>query len=156
MKFWQFYRKKEKVSDVGSCAELPVPTHLKPFFAPVPDARNKMQITGDIRCSCGCMTFAAVRSKDDDCVYHLTCADCRKDILLFDARSHGWDATVCHMPGEYTQAGVENAVCEKCGGKHFQVTVWIEPTDKAEFFPASKVNCLRVSGSMHLPGLQRI
>ena len=133
MKFWPFGRKNTTTPVVAPCAELPVPTHLKAFFVPQPDKGNKTQITGEICCTCGCTMFAAHHSKDDDCIYHLTCADCRKNILLFDARLHGWDANVCHMPGEYLQMGEENAVCHKCGGEHFHVTVWIEPTEKAEF-----------------------
>lgn len=133
MKFWPFGKKKEKASAAESCVELPVPTHLKPFFAPMPDKRNTTQITGDIRCTCGCVEFAAKHSKDDDCIYHLICDACGKDILLFDARVHGWDAAVCHMPGEYLRLEDVTVRCEKCGSERFNVTIWVEPTEKEEF-----------------------
>ena len=133
MKFWPFGKKKTQQTVTAPCDNTVVPTHLKPYFVQRADKESKTHITGDIRCNCGCMVFAAHHSKDDDCIYRVTCADCQKEILLFDARRHGWDAIVCHMPGEYLQAGEENAVCPKCGGEHFHVTVWIEPTEKAEF-----------------------
>lgn len=110
-----------------------MPTHLKPFFVQQHGTGGEAQITGDIRCTCGCVTFGAKHSKDDDCIYHLICDHCKQDILLFDARVHGWDALVCHMPGEALQLGDVAARCEKCGSESFSTTVWIEPTDKAEF-----------------------
>lgn len=132
MKFWPFGRKQQKVA-AAPCTELPVPTHLKPFFLQQSDDGNDAKVIGDIRCICGSKAFAAHHSKDDDCLYHLTCDDCRKDILLFDAQRHGWDTIVCHMPGENLHLGDVTAICEKCGSERFSVSVWIEPTEKGEF-----------------------
>ena len=133
MKLWPFGKKKEPVPMETPSNEPAVPTHLKPFFVQWADKGNDTQLTGDIRCSCGCEVFAARQSKDDNCLYHLTCDACRKDLLLFDARAHGWDAMVCKMPAEHLQRGDIAAKCEKCGSERFGVTVWIEPAEKAEF-----------------------
>ena len=138
MRLWPFGKKKEQMSVETPRAEPAVPTHLKPFFIQREDKRNDTQITGDIRCTCGCETFVAKQSKDDDCIYRLTCDACGTDILLFDARVHGWDAIVCKMPGEHLQLGDTTAKCEKCGGEHFHVTVWVEPTEKEEFISCTE------------------
>lgn len=133
MKFWPFGRKKAQALVADPCTELPVPTHLKPFFVPMADKNNTTQITGSIRCTCGCEAFAAQRSVDNDCLFRLNCDACVQEVLLFDARRHGWDSVVCHEPVEAMQMGESTARCEKCGREHFGVTVWIEPTEKAEF-----------------------
>ena len=133
MRFWPFGKKKVQQPIEASCTELAVPNHLRPFFMQRTDKGNDTQITGDIRCTCGSASFAAKHSKDDDCIYRLNCADCGQDILLFDARVHGWDALVCHMPGEHLQQGEVTEQCEKCASRCFGATVWIEPTQKEEF-----------------------
>lgn len=133
MKFWPFGKKKAQSPISVTAAEDAVPTHLKSYFVRWQEKREATQIIGDIRCTCGCMAFAASQSKDDDCVFRLTCNDCGQEILLFDARVHGWDALVCHMSGEFFQLGDVAARCEKCGSERFCATVLIEPTDKAEF-----------------------
>ena len=138
MRFWPFGKKRVEQPIEGAMAESAVPTHLQPFFMQRVDKGNDTQITGDIRCSCGSTSFAAMHSRDDDCVYRLICAGCGQDILLFDARTHGWDALVCHMPGEYLGQGEETEKCESCGGECFEVTVWIEPIEKAEFISCAE------------------
>lgn len=129
MGFWNFGRKKPDVRG----AEMSVPTHLKPFFMADPSRRSEPQIAGSIRCICGCTSFAARCSRDDDCLYTLKCDQCGQDVLLFDARVHGWDALVCHMPGECLNLGEITEKCEKCGGERFTVEAWIEPAEKDEF-----------------------
>lgn len=129
MKFWPFRRKMP----LPVPADLPVPTHLRPFFVVRTDLGDASQLAGDIRCTCGCASFAAARSRDDDCLYHLTCDQCGQHVTLFDARVHGWDALVCHMPGEYLNRGEVTEQCRKCGGGRFSADVWIEPAQKEEF-----------------------
>lgn len=129
MKFWPFKRRETDPTP----EELPVPAHLKPFFVVNGEQSNAEQLTGDIRCTCGCMTFVASRSRDDDCLYHLNCDRCGQDVQLFDARVHGWDAVVCHMPGVFMNKGDVAERCEKCGGDRFSAFVWIEPASKEEF-----------------------
>ena len=133
MKFWPFGKKKVEMPIPVPADEDAVPTYLKPYFVQRQEKHDATQITGDVCCTCGCTVFAARQSKDDDCVFRLTCVDCRREILLFDARVHGWDALVCHMPGEALQLGDVVARCEKCAGERFHATVWVEPADKAEF-----------------------
>lgn len=129
MKFWPFKRRKTD----PHMQELPVPMHLKPFFVVNGDQGDAKQLTGDIRCACGCTTFTASHSRDDDCLYWLNCDGCGQEVQLFDARVHGWDAVVCHMPGEFMNLGDVAEKCEKCGGDRFGAAVWIEPANKEEF-----------------------
>lgn len=132
MRFWPFGRKMGSEQAQPDCGETAIPTHLRPYFVPK-ELRDKTQIIGSLRCTCGCTAFSANVSKNDDCVFCAVCADCGQDILLFDARVHGWDALVCHMPGIYLAEGDVPAQCDKCGGGKFRVELLIEPTDKAEF-----------------------
>lgn len=129
MKFWPF---KRQIPDKSS-EESPVPTHLKPFFVVDRKKNDEDQLSGDIRCTCGCMAFTASRSRDDDCLYRLNCDRCGQDIQLFDARVQGWDAVVCHMPGELMDMGEVIEKCGKCGGDRFSAVVLIEPAQKEEF-----------------------
>ena len=128
MKLWPFGKKQ-----AATHAELPVPTYLKPFLVPEPYKGETAQLAGEIRCTCGGVAFSAHRNIDDDNRFHGVCRNCDKDILLFDAHRHGWDALVCHVPAEDADAGESTETCPKCGSNSFAVTVWIEPTNVEEF-----------------------
>lgn len=130
MWLWPFGRKKKAVAAPDS---PPVPTHLKPFIKLQPGKDGALQLTGSIRCTCGCIAFSAYRNQDDDSRFRLVCRNCDQDILLFDARQHGWDTVVCHVPVEDAQAGETAEVCPACGSNSFGVTVWIEPASREEF-----------------------
>ena len=66
-----------------------IPTHLKPYLIPREGENNcEFQVTGTIRCTCGCECFSA-RESNDGLLAHLTCRDCGGEIQLLDAGRHG-------------------------------------------------------------------
>lgn len=136
MKLWPFSRKKN-VQTEPSC-EIPIPSYLRPYWVTVEHKNDPQQITGNIRCACGCTAFRALRSNDDDRLWHAICRDCKNDILLFDVNQHGWDAIICGDRIDDMHAGESAAQCPKCSGDEFGVTVWVEPTDKQEFISCNE------------------
>lgn len=131
MKFWPFGRKKTAVA--VPCEELPIPTYLRRYLVPMQDKCSMDEITGDIRCTCGGAGFKARRSEDDGLLFSLTCSACGADILLFDAKQHGWDALVCGVVPDEVAAADITEQCTKCGHEEFRTTVWIEACQRGEF-----------------------
>lgn len=129
MRFWPFGRKKAD----AACAERPVPTYLKPFLDTEPYRDGQTQVTGTVRCKCGCTSFCACRNRDDDNRFHVICQQCSADILLFDMHQHGWDTVVCHEKVEDSGTGEITEHCRKCGADVFGVNVWIEHASAEEF-----------------------
>ena len=44
--------------------DLPIPTHLQPFFTVIGDKNDEYSVTGTIHCSCGCEQFEVWESND--------------------------------------------------------------------------------------------
>lgn len=131
MQLWPFGKKE---TDAGvPHEELPVPTYLRKYFVPVQEKCSMSEVTGSICCTCGATVFKARRSEDYGCLFRLVCASCGQDILLFDAKQHGWDALVCGVVPEDDATDDCTEQCAKCGGEDFHVTVWIEACQKEEF-----------------------
>lgn len=131
MKLWPFNSKKSEVP--VPCEELPIPTHLRQYFIPVQEKCSMTEVTGDIRCTCGGMSFKARRSGDYGCLFSLACTSCGKEILLFDSKQHGWDALVCGMISEDDATIDCTEQCAKCGCENFHTIVWIEACHREEF-----------------------
>ncbi|MBQ2953362.1 MAG: hypothetical protein IJE07_07370 [Clostridia bacterium] len=131
MKLWPFGSKKSNAP--VTCGELPVPKCLKRYFVPELGKCSMAEITGDIRCTCGAMAFKARRSEDVGLRFSLTCSSCGEDILLFDAKQHGWDALVCGIVPDDEANDETSEQCAKCGHEEFRATVWIEACEREEF-----------------------
>lgn len=113
--------------------DYPIPRHLQPYLIPDPEEENcEFQVTGSIRCGCGCDRFA-VSESNEGMFAQLRCHSCGEEILLFDAGKHGWDGFVCHMdPLDRTQP-LWKAVCDECKGDIFRVKVWISSQGREDF-----------------------
>lgn len=113
--------------------EYPIPTHLREYLIPREGEENcEFQITGTIRCSCGCDIFS-VSESNDGMIANLKCRDCGNEIQLFDAGKHGWNGFVCHMDSLNREEQLWKVGCEECKGEHFRVTVWISSQGKEDF-----------------------
>lgn len=124
--------RKKSVAAVPS-DKLPIPTYLRPYFVPIQEKSSMAEVTGNIRCTCGGMTFKARRSEDYGCLFGLKCTSCGQDILLFDAKQHGWDALVCGMIPDDDATIDCTEKCAKCSCEDFYVTVRIEACQREEF-----------------------
>lgn len=113
--------------------EYPIPTHLRDYLIPREEEENcEFQVTGTLRCSCGCREFSVTES-NEGMLAHLYCKDCGKEIELFDAGKHGWNGFVCHMDPVDRSAQSWKAVCDECKNAYFYVTVWISSQGKEDF-----------------------
>ena len=113
--------------------EYPIPNHLKPYLVPDPREDNcEFQVTGAIRCTCGCERFA-VSESNEAMIARLTCSDCGREILLFDADKHGWNGFVCHSEALDRTQPMWKAVCDECKGETFRVKVWIASQGREDF-----------------------
>ena len=113
--------------------EYPIPTHLQPYLIPLPEEDNcEFQVTGSIRCTCGCDRFA-VSESNEGMFATLKCQDCGHELLLFDAGKQGWNGFVCHHDDLDRNAPVWKAVCEECKGDVFRVRVWISSQGREDF-----------------------
>lgn len=112
--------------------ELPIPSHLHEVFVPDGEQNTEQQVTGHIRCTCGCEHFQVQESGGRQRV-RLICTQCGREILLFDAAKHGWDGFVCGIvpPAENAPFAVHR--CRACGGASFAVQVRIESAGKHDF-----------------------
>ncbi|MCI8530711.1 MAG: hypothetical protein HFH82_16550 [Lachnospiraceae bacterium] len=113
--------------------DLPIPTHLQPYFIPVGDKNSEYEVTGKIHCVCGNEKFEVWES-NERCMIQLKCSQCGEEILLFDAGKHGWNGFVCHedwymdrrMP--YIKYN-----CPKCDKDSFGILVYISSQGKEDF-----------------------
>lgn len=113
--------------------DYPIPKHLQPYLIPIPEEENsEFQVTGRIRCSCGCEEFH-VSECNEGLLAQLTCRDCGKEMILFDAGKHGWDGFVCHQDTLDRSQPMWKAVCDECKSDVFRVTVWISSQGPDDF-----------------------
>lgn len=120
--------------------EYPIPTHLQDYLIPVEGENNcEFQITGTIRCTCGCEIFG-VSESNDGMLAQLRCRECGHEIALFDAGKHGWNGFVCHMDTLDRTEPFWKAACDACKGEHFRVTVWISSQGKEDFLEECVAN----------------
>ena len=113
--------------------DYPIPRHLKDYLIPVPEEENcEFQVTGVLRCSCGCEAFSVTESNDGLLAKGM-CRDCGKEILLLDAGKHGWNGFVCHLDTLDRTEKLWKAACEECKNEYFRVKVWISSQGKEDF-----------------------
>lgn len=110
-----------------------MPACLKKYYVPELSECSMTEIMGSICCSCGEKAFRALSSEEPGLRYSLKCLACGQDILLFDARRHGWDALVCGDVPDGESGADQAEACEKCGGDAFRAEVWIEHIAREEF-----------------------
>ncbi len=113
--------------------ELPIPRHLTEYLIPVPEEENcEFQVTGTLRCTCGCEAFSVMES-NDGLLARAACRNCGKEIELLDAGKHGWNGFVCHLDPLDRTEKLWKAACEECKGEHFRVRVWISSQGPEDF-----------------------
>ncbi|MBQ8611446.1 MAG: hypothetical protein IJ412_07020 [Oscillospiraceae bacterium] len=112
--------------------ELPIPTHLKDHFVPLGDKNTGRQVSGAIRCSCGCGDLAVWSSNERRLVIPV-CGQCEKIFLLFDAGRHGWNGFVCGEDPLVRSEPVEEFCCPKCGQSSFGIGAVITSQGKEDF-----------------------
>lgn len=120
--------------------DYPIPKHLQDFLIPLPEEDNcEFQVTGRIRCTCGCDRFS-VSESNEGMIADLTCRECGREIALFDAGKHGWNGFVCHLdPLDRTQSKWK-AVCDECKSDTFRVKVWISSQGREDFLSECVAN----------------
>ena len=60
--------------------DYPIPSHLRDYLVPDEQEENcEFQVTGTIRCTCGCREFSATES-NEGMIAHLYCRECGKEI----------------------------------------------------------------------------
>ena len=117
---------------------LPIPSHLRAVLVPVGENNSTFEVTGDIRCTCGCSTFR-VNTRSSRQIVTLFCTECGREHLLFHAGRHGWDGFVDGMDLVDRDEPFQPYLCPTCGKPHFHLTVGIESLGK-EYFWAQAVS----------------
>jgi len=110
---------------------LPIPTHLKEYLSVNDKKSSENKLVAALQC-CGDCEFEIEKSYDNCvCVVKATCAKCKKTILVFDNRIHGWDGYVCRLWRENEAGALE--VIERKKEKTFSVNLIIRSEGKADF-----------------------
>ena len=112
--------------------DLPIPTHLQPFFTVIGDKNDEHSVTGTVHCSCGCEQFEVWESNDRGLV-KLVCRKCGKEITVLDSGRHGWDGFVCKLDFLDRTQPLRKYTCPKCGQDAFEVCVMIHSLGKQDF-----------------------
>ena len=112
--------------------DLPIPTHLQPFFSLVGDENNEYEVTGTVHCSCGYEEFEVWESNDCQIV-KLKCKKCGKEIVVLDTGKHGWEGFVCNDDFLDRTLPFNKYVCDKCKEDSFKVTINITSLGKEDF-----------------------
>lgn len=114
---------------------LPIPTHLQAILMPVGEDDGEYQVTGALRCSCGCEEFRVEWSNGRRLVRAL-CAACGREYLVFDEGRHGWDGFVCGSDGLDRTQPWQRERCA-CGEDAFRVQVAIHSQGQDDFVAES-------------------
>lgn len=112
--------------------DLPIPTHLQEYLTLSGQRNSEYDVSGSIRCSCGNESFE-IRESNSRNIIKLTCSECRKEILLFDAGKHGWDGFVCKSDYLDRSLPFEKFICPRCNQDRFHVSVHISSQGKQDF-----------------------
>lgn len=113
--------------------DLPIPTHLQPYFIPIGDNNCEYEVTGKIQCSCENEEFEVWESNHRR-VIKLVCRQCRKEIVLFDAGKHGWNGFVCDEARYINRARpFEKYICSQCHSDGYNIIVQIDSQGKEDF-----------------------
>ena len=132
---------------------LPIPKHLQDILSPTGEENSELQVSGIIRCACGCESFYTKIFASTDkgypqvCEYgegyalviKAVCTSCKKEFLIFDKSLHGWNGFVCgdgiNVPDE--KLFVWN--CSKCGRGIHNMEIWIQSQGRQDFIDESGI-----------------
>lgn len=127
MGLFHWIRKKKTAKKV-----LPIPTHLQSILFPVGENNSEYEVTGIIRCHCGCERFEISESNGGQ-ILKTVCKACKKEFVLFDGGKHGWDGFVCGDDFLDRETPFEQVCCRKCGENDFGITLHIASQGKESF-----------------------
>lgn len=125
--------------------DLPIPAHLQSILLPVGSDNSEFQVTGKIRCTCGCETFEVWES-NERLIVKAVCKECQKELLLFDSGKHGWNGFVCKEDYLDREKPFEQYCCAECKEKAFGITIRIASQGKQDF----EEECLAYDDSFSL------
>lgn len=131
---------------------VPIPSHLQPILKPAGDGNSEFQVTGEIQCQCGCKQFEILFVGDDSqfesdrtidvkeigddffLIVYVKCADCNKELLLFDNDYHGWNGFVCGGDNRSVdRPKLQKWQCDRCSNSENKVSVIISSQGKDDF-----------------------
>lgn len=128
--------------------KLPVPRHLEKIFQADPEETDTYELTGNLKCTCGCKQFAlktysyvrkdgclgVTRYKDGYAlVIQAECNGCGSRWPVFDMSRHGFNGYVCHEGVEVPDSELEPYRCPECKKDRFLVKLGIEVEDPEQF-----------------------
>ena len=74
---------------------LPIPDHLKNYLLIDEKKSTKRKLIATLLC-CDNNNFLIKKSQNDlVCIVSAVCTKCNTEIIIFDSRTHGWNADVC-------------------------------------------------------------
>ena len=135
--------------------DYPIPTHLQQFLEPVGEENSEYEVTGTVRCTCGCKNFEVWQSNERQ-IIKLVCKQCGKEIQLFDAGKHGWNGFVCGDDFLDQTLPFEKHTCPDCDEDVFEVTVHISSQGKQDFLEECVANDDSFSGEDWVDGFEWI
>lgn len=113
--------------------ELPIPSHLKELLDIDCKKSNETKLYASLKC-CKEEIFSIEKSINDCiCIIKVVCQKCKKEIILFDSREHGWDGYVCQLFKQEPIEPFSDVKCKKCAKNSFKVSVFIRSQGKQDF-----------------------
>ena len=112
--------------------DLPIPKHLQEIIYPIGMKNSEFEVTGEVRCTCGCKSFEIWESNDRQLV-KTVCENCKKEYLLFDSGKHGWNGFVCGDDFLDREMPLKQYGCSKCKEYDFSIVICISSQGKADF-----------------------
>lgn len=112
--------------------EMPIPAHLKDYLTVDAKKSNEKRLYASLKCGCGEDKFKIEKSTNH-CVVKAVCQKCQKEILVFDAREHGWDGYVCGLFRGEPSGPFEEAKCKQCQQNVFKADIVIFSKGKLDF-----------------------
>lgn len=131
MRLFDLLRKKE-VEDKNDNMDFPIPKHLQTILVPIGEENSEFEVTGKIKCSCGCESFEVSESNDKQIVKAI-CKKCKKEFVLFDNGKHGWNGFVCRDDFLDREMPFKQFVCSECEENAFEITIRIHSQGKEDF-----------------------
>lgn len=111
--------------------DSPIPTHLKDVLLVDDKKSSEKKLYATLQC-CGNYGFEIQKSQNDlVCVIKAICVNCKKEIIVFDNRLHGWDGYVCHLWQDEKQSAFETVEHKK--ERVFSVNLKINSEGKTDF-----------------------
>jgi len=126
---------------------LPIPKHLQGIFITEGENNSEFQVSGIIRCACGCENFrirvfadtdnndVRIQEYEDDYALMIkaNCKDCGKEYLIYDYSRHGWNGFVCGDGISVPDEKLSGWGCSKCGCDNHGMSALIRSQGKEDF-----------------------